>query len=154
MSEQTDTMPPEDALELEPTEVNAPVVTGDTTLVVEPSPSVPPSPPRVPPYELSMKRRRPMTMQLAITLQPHTQAAAYGFPNLLFRPEKVEWEGPAQVIWLGQAHSSPLIPRVTDDRGDRGWRVFLVGDPVCFVVINSTNELMNVVLAVSGTSVV
>ncbi len=161
MNTEEDTRPEsEPELELEQTDVSAPVAVEASTVPPEPAPpTMPPparpsAPPRVPPYQVAgMGRQRPAELELRITLPPTSQGCAYAFPQHLFRPERVEWEGPAEVIWMGKLQKSGFAPRVTDERGDRGWRVFLVGDPVCFVAVNQTTQPIELVLRVIGTGV-
>lgn len=164
MNIEEDTRPesePEPELELEQTDVSAPVVVEASTVPPEPDPppTMPPparpsAPPRLPPHQIAgMGRQRPAVLELRVTLPPTSQGCAYAFPQHLFRPERVEWEGPAEVIWLGRLQKSGFEPRLADVRGDRGWRVFLVGDPVCFVAVNQTTQPLELVLRVIGTGV-
>lgn len=92
-------------------------------------------------------------LELRVEVPPKANAMAWGFAEWMFRVDSVEWSGPALVNWLGSWHVSPsFAPREETRRGPKP-RVHVLGDPIGFVVINPTDEPLEVVLLVRGKSV-
>lgn len=90
-------------------------------------------------------------LELQVKLEPGATDMAWGFAYWVFRVERVEWDGPALVNWLGHLMTSPFEPLEQDSRMNARPRVHVIGDPVCFVVKNPTTEPIEVVLRARGT---
>lgn len=127
---------------------------------------------------LRMLRAEPHQVDLTLRLEPHTKGCAWGFAEYLFRADSVEWDGPARVCWMGQWHESPFVSLEQSTRGKARLaevscptrtclvqleetrsgkpihRFWLLGDPVCFVVENPTDEPIDVCLRVVGKAAV
>lgn len=107
------------------------------------------------------RRVEPFTLQLHVVVPPNAQACAWEFAQRIFRVEYVTWQGPALVNWLGQSQSSPFEPREWPEHygppppGEKvpSYRVYRIGEPICFVVRNPTPRPLEVVLRASGTTV-
>lgn len=101
--------------------------------------------------ELRMLRAEPHEVELRIELEPKTRGCAYAFCQRLFRGDSVVWEGPAEVNWMGEFRPSGFVPAEIK-KGDPH-RIWHVGDPVCLVVQNPTNDPLEVVIHVKGKAV-